>query len=183
MYTSIFRDHIDKDEMISLYHDKENTFSHLTGFVREFNDEELLIYHVTPFGNYDGYILMRLKDIYRIDREGKYEKSIKKLYKLKKQCHLIINCNNDELLFSLLDFSKINSFVVTFELNGNTISGFVISYDDTNVYVNAVDPYGNIDSETIINIDDVNMLLVDTEEEQKLKLLNGVENSPLSQTE
>ena len=52
----------------------------LVGYIERYNDDEILIAHISSHGNYDGFILKHLADIYRIEYAGKYEKKIEKLY-------------------------------------------------------------------------------------------------------
>lgn len=62
---------------VSLFCNRNDTEQHLTGFIGKVNDSEVLIYHITNCGYYDGYILKRIDDIFRIDYEGEYEKKFK----------------------------------------------------------------------------------------------------------
>lgn len=64
-----------EQKIASLYFDKEDNCAHLTGFVHGYNEEELLVAHITPRGEYDGYVLNKISNLYRID----YEQDLKLL--------------------------------------------------------------------------------------------------------
>ena len=71
----ILQDCIRTQKVASLYFDKENPFSHLTGRILQIRQNEVLIAHISMHGCYDGYILKRIDDLYRVDVDGKYEQN------------------------------------------------------------------------------------------------------------
>ena len=50
-------------------------------------------------------------------------------------------------------------------------SGIVVDYKDNIITINEVDKNGEKDGINVIDLDNVNSLFVDTEDEQKLRLL------------
>ena len=60
----------------SFYFNKEDNCAHLTGFVLFYNAQEIVVAHITPRGEYDGYVYNKLEDLYRIEYHGNYEKKI-----------------------------------------------------------------------------------------------------------
>lgn len=159
---------------VSLFCNRNDTEQHLTGFIGKVNDSEVLIYHITNCGYYDGYILKRIDDIFRIDYEGEYEKRIQMLYEYRNQAHREIDTfddDNDQIFFSLLDFAIENDYIVSLEFENNYVSGIVNGYSDDVLYLSIVDDMGKEDGISIINIDDVLTVDVDSDEEQILKIL------------
>lgn len=159
----------------SFYCDDCNAESHLVGYIEKFNDSEILIAHISPHGYYDGFILKQIADIHRIDYDGEYEKKVKKLYELRKQSHSTIctfNPDDDEILYSLLDFSKENDYVVSLVFADSSISGFVNGYSDDVIYLEIISDYGVGAGISIINTNEVLAIAVDTDLEQDLKLLH-----------
>ncbi len=159
------------NKVASLYFNKEDNCSHLTGFVYAFNDTELLVAHINARGEYDGFVLNGVNNLYRVDCGHDYENKISALYTLKKQKHPMITINEENILFSLLDFAFVNKLLVTLELDNNTVTGYVVSYDGF-ITLNIVDPYGKNNGKCIIDIDEVITFACDTDDEQDLRILN-----------
>ena len=159
------------NNVASFYFDREDNCIHLTGMICAYNDSELLISHITPRGEYDGFILKMISDLYKMDYNGDYEKKIINLYSLKNQTHPNININNDAQFFSLIDFAKDEKHLISAELNNDKITGFVIDYDDDYITLNIIDDYARSIGVTVINIDEIVTLSCDTDYEQDLKLM------------
>ena len=104
----ILQDCIRTQKVVSLYFDKDNPFSHLTGRILQIRQNEVLIAHISMHGCYDGYILKRIDDLYRVDVDGKYEQKIGRLYSIKGQSHpsISIDVSDRSLLQTLLNFAK-----------------------------------------------------------------------------
>ncbi len=134
----------------------------------------MLIYHITPYGEYDGYALIKAEDIIRIDYGSEYEKCIEKLFQKTNKKHKHFAVNNDSALFFMLcDYAKENALIVTFETCGASISGFIEKYSDSEMWINVVSEYGKNDGKTVVQIDEILAVFVDTQYEMKLKVLNN----------
>lgn len=165
---------INKDEIISVYHNNDNPYSHFTGYA-QIADDEILIYHITPYGEYDGYVLIKAEDIFRIDCEGEYEECIKRLFQKANKKHEFFNVTDDTAMFFMLcDYAVKNDFAITLETCGASISGFIEKYTDSEIWVNVLNEYGKNDGKTVIQIDEVTALFVDTQYEMKLKTLQSI---------
>lgn len=157
-------------KVASFYFDKQDNQVHLTGFVHCYNESEVLIAHITPRGEYDGFILNRISDVYRIDCGGEYEIKIQTLYELKKESHPHISCNEEGILFPLLAFAKENDYFITAELQNDKVTGRVIEYGDY-IYLSTIDDNGYESGTSIIDVDEVVSFSCDTVYEQDLKIL------------
>ncbi|MCM1365313.1 MAG: hypothetical protein NC122_00190 [Faecalibacterium sp.] len=157
-------------KIVSFYFNKEDNCTHLTGFIYAYNENELLVAHITPRGEYDGFILNQMSNLYKIEYDGDYEKKILNLYCLKRQSHPCIEIRGDSILFSLLDFTKDNNHLISVDLNTDKITGFVKSYDDF-ITLNMVDDYGRNNGVAVVSIDEVITFSCDTSDEQDLSLL------------
>lgn len=157
----------------SFYFNKEDNTVHLTGYVSYYNESELLIAHINQRGEYDGYILNKIDDLYRIDYDGEYEKKIEDLFLLKKQFHPIFACKNpnEGLLTPLLEFSKKNKLLISADMYNNTITGFVKRYSYDTIEFKTVNENGICNGCTVINIDEVITFSIDTDYEQDINLL------------
>ena len=162
------------DLIASFYCNDGKIQQRLVGRVERFNDSEILIAHISSHGYYDGFILKHIEDVCRIEYGGAYEKRIERLYKLKKQSHKSIetfNANEDEILFSFLDFAKANDYIICLEFVDNSVSGLLNGYSDDVVYLEVINDYGNCDGILIANIDEIFGVAVDTDDEQDLRLM------------
>lgn len=168
-------DYLYKNKKIaSFYCNQDDTRMHLTGFIEKFNESEILIAHISAHGYYDGYILKRIEDVYRIDYDGAYENKIEKLYSLRKQLYHPIDTfdpDEEEILYSLLDYTKNNDLIMTLEFKDSLLSGLVNGYDDNIVYLSIIDDMGFEKGISIIDIDKASTISVDTDDEQDLNIL------------
>lgn len=156
----------------SFYYDMNQPSVHLTGYISAYNDVEILIEHISIHGNYDGFILKRIEDIFRIDYNGEYEKKIENLYIIKEQSHSKIDIlNKEDILSSVLNFCIDHNHIVSLEFDDSCISGFVKSYNKDYINLTIVNEYGIINGETIIDLNQVISIAVDTDDEQDIKLL------------
>lgn len=145
---------------------------HLTGYIDAYNEDEILIKHISPDGYYDGFILIHISDLIRVDILGQYEKRIALLFAMRKQVHPSLNHLNDTLYTSIMDFAHANNLIASVELEGTTISGYVLDFDENNVHIQVVDKNGQTDGETVVLVGNILSFAVDTITEQNLKMLN-----------
>lgn len=160
------------NKIVSFYDDKDYTNAHYTGFIAAYNDSEILINHITPSGYYDGYILKRIEDIFRVDYDGNYEIKIEKLYNLRNQHHQQITFIQDEILYTLMDFAIQNKLIISLEFCNDTLSGFIIDYQDEVITLEIIDEFGKSHGISVVNLNEVDVFYVDTDDEQDLKLLH-----------
>ena len=163
----------EKHETVSIYSNLENTFAHLTGYVLKVTEDYVLIAHITEHGFYDGYILKRLEDIYRVDQGGLYEWKITTLYHLRNQKHdLFIQSEfKHPLNIQFLQCAKENNKIISVEYEDTVISGFVNDYDENKLFLSIVDEYGRKNGNTIIYLDTIQTIALDTDTEQDILLL------------
>ncbi len=164
---------LENKRIISIYSDKDNTDLHLTGYVVSINDKEILISHITSYGEYDGFILQHLDNIYRVDYDGEYEKKIEKLYKLKKQYSKVpdLDIYGKSLFCNLIDFAKHNNKIITLEFQDNILSGFVCDNNIGIISIDIVNEFGKKEGKAVISINEILTVAVDTVDEQTLLIL------------
>ena len=131
-----------------------------------------MIAHISRNGYYDGYILRRTDDVYRIDYDGEYEKKIGVLYKVKEQKHKAVDIKNDESLFlATLRFAKENSFVVSLVFNNGCRAGLIKNYNDDIIQLYSLNDNGAEDGFAVVKTTEILAIEVDTDYEQDLKIL------------
>lgn len=158
-------------KIISIYNDKEDTYRHLTGYIGAYNDNEMLIQHISSRGLYDGYIIIHRDTIFQLDCGGKYENKIEILYRVKKQTHEKIEVEDNAILYSTLKYAQKNNYIICAELQDSIIRGFVKEYGEETICIDAITEFADKDGISEIKLDEIIILSVDTEDEQDLLLL------------
>lgn len=154
----------------SFYCDIQTPESHLTGLIGAYDEDFLIVKHISPDGLYDGFILVRTNDVFRIDLNGLYEDKVRKLYECKNQSHP--DCFfEDDLCSSLLDYSQRCNKMVSVEIGNDTITGLVHGYNSEYIYLTVFDKFGRNNGETVIACDKVISIAVDTSIESNIHLL------------
>ena len=103
----------DKKNVVSIYNNPEDIALCYCGFVAGITDDDVLIAAISPVGLYDGFILMKCKDIFRVDKQDQYAEKILKLYYLREQKHSVINLKTGHLITDLAQFALDNHLVST----------------------------------------------------------------------
>ena len=163
----------------SFFCDASRPDMHLTGYVDAYNEDQILIKHISPDGYYDGFVLVHISDLIRVNILGQYEKRIAALFAIRKQSHPSLNHLTDTLYVSIMDFAQTNNLIVSLELEDITISGYVLDFNDRNIYIQVINENGQTDGEMMILVENVLSFAVDTSTEQNLKLLNIAQGTVL----
>lgn len=158
------------DEVVSIYHsDESSRFS--TGFVLGWDDEKLLMGHISPTGYYDGYILTPLEGICCIRRGGAYEQKIQTLYLLRQQSHALWSVTDTDMTDFILHYTHQNGLVVSVHIGGSSFSGHVTDWSNTVLVLEDLTEYGVPDGTSTYFMEEIEQIDVDTDVEQTLKLL------------
>ena len=166
-----FMQFFNSKNVVSVFCDRNNPDKHLTGFIERYSESELRIKHVSADGWYDGYILIHVDDVYRIDTDGQYEKKIQKLYSYKKQIHPELPASSN-LRDSLLDYCQTQKLVISLELVDCILSGLLLYYDNSIIQLKVIDDNGRFDGESVVDINEVISFAVDTSTEQNILILS-----------
>lgn len=161
---------IDYSKVISVFCDRSRPETHLSGYMGGLSDDEMILKHISKDGFYDGFILIHLSDIFRIDFDGKYEQKLQTLYEYRKQIHPIIG-EHESLYLSLLCFCKAQNLIVSIELEESQLAGFLIHFDYDSVRLLVIDDYGMPNGETVVDSNEILSIAVDTSSEQNMRIL------------
>ena len=161
----------EKNKVVSLYFNKDDNSRHQTGFIAWYNNNEILIKHISDRGLYDGFIVNKFEDLYRISYDDKYENKVLKLYKIKNQSHPEIDIKDNNVLFSLFDYSMKNNCLCKLELANDDIVGIITNYNEEYIYIHEIDYYGEKAGICVINYDEIITICCDTDNEQDLMIL------------
>lgn len=172
-----------KNHKISnFYFDKENTDKFRTGYVCAYNNEWIIIAHISTRGLYDGFLLYKMQDLFQAETDDEYGKKIKRLYELKKQKHPDFKDEGDDPLKMFLNFAKERQFIVSLNLEDSYICGYLNDFDDLHICVDVIDDYGKADGKTEVAISEVKEIDCDSYNEQDIKLLHEAENQVSGRT-
>ncbi|WP_347924809.1 hypothetical protein [Pontimicrobium sp. SW4] len=152
----IFSDSKKQKTFISIYSNEEDTDVFSIGIICNFDDDFVLIKKVSPEGNFDGFSILLIEDIYSIEYGDKYLKKMQLSIK-----EDIINISDDiqDLLLSnfrfddLLKLCSKKRFLVSINsvYNRNFI-GYIEDFDGENVIINNVDEYNENDGFSFFRI-------------------------------
>lgn len=157
-------------KIVSIYTVDDSPYKFDVGICLSLNDELLLFQSISKYGLDDGLICMHIDDIYRVNYDGQYEKSIEKVKKIKSYENINIIENNLQL--SLLKYASQNNYIVEiFLYNGgdDNVIGYIEYIDDYYVKIKTYDEYGNFDGYSVVKLDDIKMILCNSLFGQKVR--------------
>jgi len=144
-----------EQNIVLVFANQNDTESFLCGWIAEYSDKYVLIDRVTPKGRYDGYVVVKTEDIYRIEKNSMYEEKITLLSNMNniKRKYKKIPKTSSDLLNDLSNFSQQNQHLVSVELcdsDKDDTQGMIKSVSEDTVEVVCIDSCGRIDGESII---------------------------------
>lgn len=150
------------------------------GLIERVTDKQVLIKHITEYGMYDGYIIRRLEDVFRVDISGQYEKRLYRLYKLHGQKHDNLLTNRIgkqyDLFREALIAAQREKYAVSINIDDtgeqDDITGWVRDISEEEASVSKITFDGDEDGESIFALSDIVKLNCDCEDERTYALLN-----------
>ena len=166
--------------MLCIYTNQEDTSSFSLGYIQNMTNSEVLIESINSQGNYDGYIVKNIKDIFLIEENNKYIQKVTFLHDKSNTPHKNISNKYKNLFKSLLYFAKSYNLIVSVQLhysNAIDIQGYVGDIEENEASFLCVDDYGLNDGKAICDINDITILACDGEDEMSLKILSSIDQS------
>jgi len=165
----------------ALYSNFSDTTSFIYGKIIAVNEQHLLIYMISPDGNFDGFLMKKVDDIFRIETGGQYSRKMSRLISEDATTHSSdIILSTDDIPSSLLTASKTMQQVVAIEqMNSgiNNVIGIVKNISGSCVAVSQIDEYGNADGVSYIQISDISQISYMSQDEQRIwKLWNSIQD-------
>jgi hypothetical protein len=143
------------------------------GYIVDYNETFIAFQHVTKYGLEDGLYIEQIKNIESFETDDEYGKSYQALFnnniKIESQTvkSLVVPQKKSwqhELLKSKFDKGKI----ITIGLDDETIiHGYVVSYDETYLYLNLIGSLGEDEGKNLYKLDDIAAFSVDILESRK----------------
>lgn len=166
------------NNLLEVYTDQvNNTFA--VGFIICITDNELLLNLVNSYGIEDGFLLIRINDIYCINYATKYLKNIISLLNNKKprQVKFIFKkgyLQNTDLFSEIFQENIENHRMAHVKLYNNTdYYGFIEAKDEDVIQIEIIDEYGLNDGFSYVKIEDIEQVSFDgIDENRRLELLN-----------
>lgn len=163
-----------KRKLVSVYR-SEDTDENITGYILGNSDEFLLLSAMDYYGNYDGFIVLKMDAIYRCEMESIYAKRAQKLFSLRGQKHPELKLRDEEeMIPSILRFAQETQKVVSIELRESDsydVKGMVTALDDHAVFIHQLTGDGAFDGDTVVLLEDITEVCCDSQSEQSVKLL------------
>ena len=133
---------ISREEIITLFYEYMDE-EFVTGFIHSVSETELVLACVDRFGENNGFLLLEMEGISRIDFGSKYEQKVKILYNRKNQQHSLVNFREDgkSLKNSMLQWARKNDKTVEigFENWNSEVCGYI---EDENLHkIEMIDKY------------------------------------------
>ena len=160
--------------LVSVYSDGDNLGSCTVGRVLGVSEEDVLLAVISPAGRYDGYELIKIDKIFRVNLDGLYESMIGELHTGEAKQHALFPVDEADLLGTLLAFSKQNRLIVGIELlesGYDDVQGFFDARNRDALSISCISDYGERDGRTWVTIGDITRISCDAEEGQTVKRL------------
>lgn len=178
---NILKESMIQNKVIAIYTNKRNLNLFSAGIVIGFNEEEVLLRAIDYYGEYDGYIARKINTIINIDSDSKYNTTLYKLYKLKKQIYPEIEfkeIHKTSIYRNLLENAKNNKLVVLIStIKRKEYVAYIEAIEENIIYLDTLNQYGNNIKKCTCALHDVLKINCDTKEEQCIKLLNKSETN------
>lgn len=164
----------DDHALVSVYADSENLSNFAVGRVLGVSEEEVLLAMISASGRYDGYKLIKIEKIFRINLDGLYESMIEELFAGEAKQHALFPVDESDLMGTLLAFSKQNRLIVCIEVldsGYDDVQGFFDARNRDALSISCISDYGDRDGRAWVTIADITRISCDGEEEQIIKRL------------
>lgn len=157
--------------LISVYDNKDDISSFYIGYVIEIFSDSMLILSLDEFGQEDGYILSRLVDIFKIEKDSIYlnkASSIIRMTNIPDTKFKVLK--KDDLLESGIDsiIAKCNrekKLISIQSIYMDCITGFIKEYDEDFISIETYQNTGENNGIAIIKYEDIQSLAFDRSEE------------------
>lgn len=160
---------IDQKMLISLYTNKEDPEHFSAGVPVCFVEDWLVLKAVTPEGFYDGYILKKLDDVYKVEYNSKYEICLAKLVDFRGNHGESFDLKKSK---TLEDFLQNNANMISvFTSAGGDFLGQVLKVHNDELEMRTYDFYGEPGKYQKINFSELKSIKLNGIEEKNVGIL------------
>ena len=160
--------------LTSLFIDPQNPDDFIAGFIEAVNQRQVMIRSVSPFGRYDGFIVVRLSDIDLILGEDDYSVRLGRLLKARgaQPDDPIRVDEGEDLVHAVCRKAMEEDTVVTLWLHDDTEHvGRVIELNDMRVTIGELDYFGRDPRPMTLTVREIEMASVGSEDDKLYQLL------------
>jgi len=147
------------------------------GYVKDFNEELVIIQHFTKYGKSDGIIVERIDNIKSIDFDDDYAKAMQCLIDYSEELdkddpfEVVLN-DSEEWQLGILKQIQGTKRIVRLEINGSDcFSGFVIRLSEFDLILRCVGEMGEDEGTVIYRTEDITAVRVNDIENRKRVML------------
>jgi len=158
-------------KLCAIYSNKNEEDSFEVGYIEKIDKTHIIISAISPDGQYDGVVVIRIDDIFQIDYDNIYLKNLEKLSLSTEVEKISVNFEKDALLYGAMEYARNYKVCCTINFENYSISGYLTDFIDDCVIMNIVDEVGRRDGYTAIIIDDVKYFSFGSLENKKLSSL------------
>ncbi len=161
-------------ELCEIYSDIRDSSKFSVGVVLDYDDDFMVYWALSPFGEDDGLSVVAIDDVYMIQTSTRYLEKVKILSLQQKTKEQVVNFGGSDVLHGALAYARDNNKICTAELGyegGARICGKICTVEDGAVIVSLIDTYGKDDGYAYILEDDIGALSIESQSEVALKRL------------
>ena len=175
-WQSTLEKHRETGQLVSLYCAPRRPTTNVQGMVDFVSTDDVLLRSVTGRGLYDGFVLRRLEDVYRVEYGGDYEQRVSYLFQRREHRHVPflppLDVSSNLTREALLAAQR-HDLMVRIEILGKECrDAWVTSIEEEIVTLNVIEISGHPDGHAQIELDAITAINIDSTELQDIKLLN-----------
>lgn len=175
-FADTLRRALESDALIGVFSDPSEPAVFMAGWVEAVTGEHVLLRHLTRHGRYDGYRLLHLEEIFRVDTEGRYLERLLLLSQAREERVLRLFdaqvAEESDLVVETLRAAQGRDLLVrVYILERDNESGRVKDLAHDTVTITRLDHYGAADCEATIHLEAISNIHCDDEALQDLRIL------------
>ena len=160
--------------LVAMYLNRSDYDKFVVGNIISITEEWLLIKHLSPRGEFDGYSIRSVDDVYRVEIGGAYLERIERLSK-----HNEINSTfpipnlDGDILINLVNYAMYNECVsvISLDEDATDIVGLITNASNGMIRIKELTEFGHINGETMFPIKEILKICVNDIECMDLNLL------------
>ena len=176
----LYKSFIGKNEFLSVFCNPDDQYGVVFGFAAQIDKDHFICNEVSTEGTYDGYVLRKADNIFRIDYGSYYESSLFKVFARENIKHKEIPDNNN-VFVNFIQFAKDSGFVISVgirDYSSNSVTGYIDSIDLEarifTIHTITQEKEGDFDGYIAVSFDDVYRMRCDSEGDRFFQILNEI---------
>jgi hypothetical protein len=177
LFTKLILQAKESRKLISVYIDKDNIENFVAGLVKDIREDMVYLQSYDPNGFEDGVIVLRLADIYHLEYDNKYLKSLEKVIphvdKIQKNTN---NLNLGKNLVETLNTCMQQRLITSIKfIYSKGVTGYIKEVDDESVLIETITFDAEKDGISCVAISDIERIYFDGLDERRISFLLNYE--------